>query len=146
MASDEDKWSNAMKKILPEAELGLDVRPILSTLDSENLLNAYEYQDVDSEPNRIEKTRKVFKYVRAKGPKYQIKFVEILDRPGTEHWAKKIRDLVGAPNEVRYEDPETNEGAQEPHNRLGELLHGGNGVGMVRDATEPSTLSPIGRN
>ena len=129
MASEEDKWSNAMRKILPQAELHLDVRPILSTLDSKNLLNAYEYQDVDSEPNKIEKTRKVFKYVRAKGPKYIKKFVEILDRPGTERWANEMRAFVGAPKEVTNEDPETVQGVEEPHNRIGELVHGGNGGG-----------------
>ena len=127
MASEEEKLSTALKKVLPEAELGLDMRPLLSTLDSKSLLNPYEYQDVNSEPNRIEQTRKVFNYIRGKGPDYQEKFVKVLEQQGrgTEHWAKKIRELAGASVESSGENSNSSDNSpepEEPRNRLGEYV------------------------
>jgi hypothetical protein len=123
MASEEEKLSTALKKVLPEAELGLDMRSLLSTLDSKDLLNPYEYQDVNSEPNRIEQTRKVFNYIRGKGPDYQEKFVKVLEQQGrgTEHWAKKIRELAGASVESSGENSNSSDNTpepEEPRNRL----------------------------
>ena len=120
MAYNDDELGTAMRKVLPRAELNMDLRPILTTLDAEDLLNPYEYQDVNSTANRIEQTRKVFRYIRAKGPKYKEKFVEILGRPGsgTEHWAKEIRELSGVV-EASTEETPCNLEPEEPKNRLG---------------------------
>ena len=97
MAYEESKLSIAFKKFLPEAERRLDLRSFLSTLQSENLLTPFEYQDVNAEAMPFMQTRKVFNYIRGKGQDYQEKFLRILGQAGSgaEDFVKKIRDFVG---------------------------------------------------
>ena len=97
MAYEESKLSTAFRKFLPEAERRLDLRSFLSTLQSENLLTPFEYQDVNTETNRFVQTQKVFNYIRGKGQDYQEKFLRILGQPGSgaEDFVKKIREFVG---------------------------------------------------
>lgn len=92
---DRESWAKALIKILPEAELVLDVRPFLPQLESEKILNPYEYAEVEKESNnRIDRVRLVFRAAAGKDIQYIKKFVEILDNPGTEQWARLIREQV----------------------------------------------------
>ena len=96
--SEFEVWSRALKQVLPEAEKHMDVRPITTKLDSNNLLNYYEYEDVDSTKNRIEKTRRVFHYMASKDTMYIKKFVYILETSsGFERWAREIKEAAGIP-------------------------------------------------
>ena len=96
--SDFEVWSRALKQALPDAERRMDIRPIISKLDSHNLLNFYEFAEVDSTRNRIEQTRKVFQYIANKDTLYIQKFVYILEgTSGYEHWARVIKENAGVP-------------------------------------------------
>lgn len=96
--SEFEVWSKALKQALPDAERRMDIRPIISKLDSHNLLNFYEYAEVDSTRNRIEQTRKVFQYIANKDTLYIQKFVYILESSdGFEHWARVIKENAGVP-------------------------------------------------
>ena len=95
---DFEVWSRALKQVLPEAERRMDIRPIITKLDSNNLLNFYEYAEVESTRNRIEQTRKVFQYIANKDTLYIHKFVYILETSsGFEHWARTIKENAGIP-------------------------------------------------
>ena len=46
MAEERERWVRALRKCLPEAEKYLDVKPFLSKLELERILNDYEHADV----------------------------------------------------------------------------------------------------
>ena len=96
--SEFEVWSRALKQVLPEAERRMDIRPIITKLDSNNLLNYYEYAEVEGVRNRIEQTRKVFQFIGNKDTLYIHKFVYILETSdGFEHWARTIKEYAGVP-------------------------------------------------
>ena len=96
--SEFEVWSRALKQVLPEAEKRMDIRPIITKLDSNNLLNYYEYAEVEGLRNRIEQTRKVFQCIGNKDTLYIHKFVYILETSdGFEHWARTIKEYAGVP-------------------------------------------------
>ena len=90
------RWVRALKKCLPEAEVYLDVRPFLSTLQKEGILDAYEYANVRESINAIDRVRLVFEAAERKEVQYIKKFVEIIDLPGAGQWADMIRKEAGA--------------------------------------------------
>ena len=97
MAEDRERWVRALKKCLPEAEKHLDVRPFLSTLQPEGILNAYEYADVVRDSiNAIDRVRLVFEAAERKEVHYIKKFVEIIRLHGGRQWADMISKEAGA--------------------------------------------------
>ena len=128
--ADSNILKKALIKILPEAERSLDASSILTTLQAEDIINDYEYYDIDGERNRIVKARKVFQFVSGKGADIIYKFIDILDaEPGTKHLADKIREKAGI---TKQDDPIDEAGGEnlEPENVLEskprklDLLHG----------------------
>lgn len=104
MATVRDRWAKALKNVLPTVELTFDVNPFLSKLENE-ILNPYEYAEVTKAGNnRIQQVRVVFRAVASKDTDYIKKFVEILDHPGTEQWAKLIREQA-EPAPVDHDQP-----------------------------------------
>ena len=91
---DRERWAKALKDVLPTVELSFDVNPFLSELENK-ILGPYEYAEVTKHSNnRIDQVRLVFRTVATKDTEYIKKFVEIIDVPGSNHWAKMIRERV----------------------------------------------------
>ena len=97
MMDEAQVWIRALIKCLPEAEKRLNVKPLLSDLHAEGILNDYEYADVTKDGiNEIDRTRLVFHAAKRKDTEYMKKFVKLLDVPGTKQWADMIKREVEA--------------------------------------------------
>ena len=97
MMDEAQAWIRALTKCLPRAESRLNVKPLLSDLHAEGILNNYEYADVTKDGiNEIDCTRLVFHAAKRRDTEYIKKFVKLLDVPETKQWADMIRREVEA--------------------------------------------------
>ena len=106
-SSSEYDWLEGLKKALPEVEHQLNVSSMITALHGMDLLDDWEYGEVNSEPNSIKKTRMVFNNIRGKGPELQQLFVTFLEsKKGTKHIADVIKDYARKPSSTDHEKPE----------------------------------------
>ena len=97
LEDERERWAKALRKCLPKVEKFLDVKPFLSALQAQGILNEYEHADVVKDSNNaIDRVRFVFEAAGRKDIQHIRKFVEILDVSGAGQWAEMIRKEAGS--------------------------------------------------